>query len=177
VLGKLHVFALTALLVACTQPAATDVTVEAPQQQPAHTTVNLPEAILPDDFRIALELAITPEEIARGLMFRPSLPEDRGMLFVFDDERVPNFWMKNTIVALDLIFLDNSGQVVDIIANAQPCAAEPCPHYIPHYPARAVLEIGAGVAEGHHLKEGDLIRFRLVDGFPVQSAGRVADQE
>ncbi len=84
----------------------------------------LPTATLENGFVVNLDLAITQEEVANGLMFRPSLPTDRGMLFIFDVERQPSFWMKNTLIPLDLFFLDSLGKVVDIVADAQPCAAE-----------------------------------------------------
>lgn len=174
---RLLVPVMGALLLACSQPADSDVAVEPPSQPPPTAASSLPEAILPDDFRITLELALTSEEIVRGMMFRPSLPDDRGMLFVFSQERIPSFWMKNTIIPLDLVFLDSSGQIVDIIPNAQPCAAEPCPNYIPDHPAQAVLEVAAGVAGRHNLVVGDVIQILKVDSFPVKSAPQIAGEE
>lgn len=136
-------------------------------QRPASATAShRPQAVLPDGSLITLELAITPEEISQGLMFRPSLPEDRGMLFIFGMERVPSFWMKNTMIPLDLIFLDDDGTVVEIVGNAQPCAVEPCPHYIPSRPAAAVVEVAAGVTDRHGLAAGDAIDFVNVPGYP-----------
>ncbi len=134
---------------------------------PTRPVADLPTAVLPDGTRISLELALTQEEIGQGLMFRPSLPDDRGMLFLFEVERVPSFWMKNTMIPLDLIFLGGDGTVVEIIDNAQPCVAEPCPHYIPSSPSRAVLEVAAGVADRHGLLAGDPIVFERVSGFPI----------
>ena len=63
--------------------------------------VGMPQVLLPDGFEVTLELAITPEELSQGLMFRPRLPEDRGMLLIFAEERLPSIWMMNTLVALD----------------------------------------------------------------------------
>jgi uncharacterized membrane protein (UPF0127 family) len=133
------------------------------------TAAHLPTATLPNGAVITLELAITSEEIAHGLMFRPSLRDDRGMLFLFQVERVPSFWMKNTIIPLDLVFFDGAGTIVDIIENAQPCAADPCPQYIPDAPARTVLEIPAGIAARHGLIDGDVVEFDRVEGYPIQS--------
>jgi uncharacterized membrane protein (UPF0127 family) len=116
---------------------------------------------------VNIELALTPEEISNVLMFRPSLPENRGMLFLFDQPRLPTFWMKNTLIPLDLVFLDGAGVVVDVIANVQPCAADPCPNYPPSSPALAVLEIVAGGAAVHGLEAGNLIEFERVPGYPV----------
>ncbi len=125
-----------------------------------------PQVVLPDGAEIALELAITPDELAQGLMYRPSLPEDRGMLLIFSEQRLPSIWMMNTLVALDLVYLDDAGVVVDIIQNAQPCPGEPCPRFVPKRPARAVLEIVAGAADRHRLGEGDRLEFDRVPGYP-----------
>jgi uncharacterized membrane protein (UPF0127 family) len=138
-----------------------------PNSTATRSAPRLPTATLTDGQVVTLELALTPEEIGQGLMFRPHLPEDRGMLFVFQVERVPSFWMKDTLIPLDLIFLDRNGVVVEIIANAQPCAVEPCPQYIPTKPAKAVLEINAGGAERHGLTAGDQLTFDRVEGYPV----------
>ena len=91
------------------------------------------------------------------------------MIFVFDELHLPAFWMKNTLIPLDLVFLDESGNVVDVIANVQPCAAEPCPNYPPSSPALAVLELGAGVAALHQTEPGTFLRFERVTGYPVAS--------
>ncbi len=136
-----------------------------------HETKALPRAILPDGVVIKLELAISQEEISQGLMFRPTLAADRGMLFLFEEERLPSFWMKNTLVPLDIVFLDARGLVVDITRDAQPCKAEPCPQYLPKAPASAVLELAAGSAHAHGLVEGTQIKFRRVPGFPKQKQG------
>jgi uncharacterized membrane protein (UPF0127 family) len=125
--------------------------------------------VLPDGATVTLELAMTPEEIANGLMFRPSLPPDRGMLFLFERQRVPSFWMKNTLIPLDLVFLDDSGRIVDTISNARPCAEDPCPQYIPEAPARAVLEMVAGTIAGHGLEPGQSLQFTQVPGYPIPS--------
>lgn len=127
----------------------------------------LPAAVLPDGFRLRLELAQTQQEVADGLMYRPSLAADRGMLFVFSEERYPSFWMKNTLIPLDLVFLDAAGVVVDVVENAPPCAGDPCPTYSPQAPARAVLEIKASSARRHGLEPGAAVRFERVAGYPV----------
>ena len=128
--------------------------------------VEMPHALLPDGFEVTLELAITPEELSQGLMFRPRLPEDRGMLLIFAEERLPSIWMMNTLVALDLVYLDSSGTVVDIITDAQPCPGEPCPRFSPKQPAKAVLEIPAGTATRHGVTEGVQLNFARVPDFP-----------
>ncbi len=140
------------------------------QPPPAIAKIDLPKAELPDGFVVELELAVTPQEVADGLMYRPSLPENRGMLFIFGADRYPSFWMKNTLIPLDLIFLDSAGSVVDVIANVPPCAGDPCPTYSPKYPARAVLELAAGTAAGHGIEAGAVISFERIPGYPVPSA-------
>jgi len=164
----LVVFALVVLVNACSassdSPADQPTPIAGPS--PAARNPRMPGAVLGDGTSLTLELALTQEEITQGLMFRPSLPEDRGMLFVFAVERVPSFWMKNTLIPLDLLFLDGGGAIVEIVADAQPCAAEPCPQYIPARAVWAVLEVNAGTAERHGLAVGDRIEFQRVPGYP-----------
>ena len=134
--------------------------------EPARRT--LPQAILPDQTVIKLELATTFEEQRRGLMFRPSLPEDRGMLFLFAGEPTDReIWMKNTWVALDLVFLDAAGKVVRVTDNVPPCRVEPCPRYPSGHPVPTVLELAAGVAARHGVVEGATLSFEDVDGYPA----------
>lgn len=128
--------------------------------------IEMPQVVLSNGFEITLELAMTPEELAQGLMFRPGLPGDRGMLLVFNEERLPSIWMMNTLVALDLVYLDSTGTVVDIITDAQPCPGEPCPRFTPKQPAKAVLEIPAGTAKRHQIAEGEVLDFARVPDFP-----------
>ena len=154
---------------ACSQPAPPTAATVGPS--PVAAKVELPHAVLPDGFTVDLELALTPQEVTDGLMFRPSLPEKRGMLFIFDVDRYPAFWMKNTLIPLDLVFLDSAGMVVDVVADVPPCAADPCPTYSPKSPARAVLEVGAGVAAAHGVVAGTAITFERTPGYPVETAG------
>jgi uncharacterized membrane protein (UPF0127 family) len=99
-----------------------------------------------------IELARTPEEMERGLMFRDRLPPDHGMLFLFADEREVSFWMKNTLIPLDLIFADASGRIVRIAERAVPLSTELIPSQAP---VRAVLEVNGGTAERLHINVGD----------------------
>ncbi|RLE25667.1 MAG: DUF192 domain-containing protein [Acidobacteria bacterium] len=130
----------------------------------------LPEAIAPDGRRLTLELALTRDEISQGLMFRNSLPDDRGMLFVFAEERTPSFWMKNTLIPLDMVFLSPGGTIVDVIHNALPCTKDPCPQYVAKAEALAVLEVAAGVTQSYGLEEGIQLKFERVPGFPRELA-------
>jgi len=108
--------------------------------------------------KFQLEVARTPQQQARGLMFRPPLPPDRGMAFPYDSPRPLAFWMFNTPVPLDMVFLEK-GIVKAIEANVPPCRTEPCPIY----PAQGVvgdlvLEFRAGTIEALGLKVGDKIK-------------------
>jgi hypothetical protein len=94
-------------------------------------------------------------------MFRESLPPRTGMLFLFSDGGPHRFWMKNTMIPLDMIWLDPEGRVLFISANTPPCKADPCPNYGPETPVSTVLEIAGGMAEREGVKVGSVIR--LVD--------------
>ncbi len=104
-----------------------------------------------------LELAKTREEQAQGLMFRESLPPRRGMLFLFPEPGVHKFWMKNTMIPLDMIWLDEKGKVLFVSADTPPCKVDPCPSYGPEAAATSVLEIASGMAK----KEGVTVGSRL----------------
>lgn len=138
---------------------------------PAAAIADLPQAILPDGFAISLEVPETDAEKAEGLMYRASLPEDQGMLFVLAHPSRPSLWMKNTWVALDLVFLDADGTVVEVLANLPPCRDEPCPQYSPGTPASAVLELAAGTAARHNTTAGSVLAFANVPGYPEESTG------
>ena len=104
-----------------------------------------------DNVSFDVEIAQTSEERAKGLMFRESMPENYGMLFVFDDDVPRSFWMKNTLIPLDMIFIDGNMTVVDV-KNAVPCKEDPCSTYSAH--GKYVLEINAGLAEKYGVKAG-----------------------
>jgi uncharacterized membrane protein (UPF0127 family) len=126
-----------------------------------------PKASLPDGFEITMELAITPEEQMRGLMYRTSLPEDRGMLFIHQQPVFPVMWMKHTLIPLDLIFLGGDGTVVDFAENAEPCPEEPCPQYRTKAPTFAVLELVGGAISRHGIEIGSRIEFEHVPDYPM----------
>ncbi len=110
---------------------------------------------------VTAELAVTEEERAKGLMFREKLLPDQGMLFVFEREGLHSFWMKNTLIPLDMLWLDSGKRVIHIAADVPPCPAEPCPSYGPEIPARYVLELKAGQAAAQGIKVGDRLQFVL----------------
>ena len=106
----------------------------------------------------SVELALAQEEQARGLMFREFLNEDKGMLFVYDEEKIYNFWMKNTLIPLDIIWINSNKEVVYIKHEAQPCN-DLCESISPKENAQFVLEINAGITEKLNIIIGDEIKF------------------
>lgn len=88
---------------------------------------------------IIVELARTDNEIQQGLMSRDDLCDNCGMLFIFNEENKHSFWMKNTIIPLDIIFINSNFEVVDLL-HAIPCIEDPCEYYVPNEDALYVLE-------------------------------------
>jgi hypothetical protein len=121
-----------------------------------------PRVVLPSGAVYRLELARTPEEQAQGLMFRESLPEKTGMLFLFGDKSVHRFWMKNTMIPLDMVWMDADGRVLFVSADTPPCKADPCSSYGPESPAAMVLEIAGGKAAKEKIGIGSVLRFENV---------------
>lgn len=119
---------------------------------------------VPDGRSITAELARTEEERARGLMFREKIGPDQGMLFVFEDEGPYAFWMKNTLIPLDMLWLDRERRIVHIERNVPPCKADPCPFYPPQRPGLYVLELAAGGADFYKLKLFDRLEFKIPGG-------------
>ena len=106
-----------------------------------------------------VEIVRTEEERARGLQHRTSLDKDAGMLFVFPVLDKYSFWMKETLIPLDMIWLDYARRVVDIAAEVPPCKSNPCPTYTPDQNALYVLEINADRANQLGIKVGDTAEF------------------
>jgi uncharacterized membrane protein (UPF0127 family) len=103
----------------------------------------------------------TDEDRAMGLMFRPSLAPDRGLLFVFDSSEFHGFWMKNCRFPIDMVWLDEAKQVVHVAEAVPPCKADPCPVYQPLRRARYVVELNAGQARHEQAVIGSTVRFEL----------------
>jgi len=134
-----------------TSPTLMQATTEGGQQLPLSAQIKVADQV------IQLEVAGTPEQQAIGLMSRTSLPDDRGMLFLFESPRRASFWMKNTLIPLDMIFLLN-GKVQAISSNVPPCKADPCPTYGPNALVDQVIELRAGRAAELGLKQGDRLK-------------------
>ncbi len=107
---------------------------------------------------ISLEVAKTPEQRSRGLMYRTELASDRGMLFLFETTESLSFWMKDTLIPLDIVFLKD-GEVKHI-AVAVPCRTRSCPLYSSQTPVNQVLELPAGKTRALGIKVGDRLSFQ-----------------
>jgi uncharacterized protein len=108
-------------------------------------------------FRV--EVAVTPEEHARGLMYRSKLAADAGMIFVFDEPSVQRFWMKNTLIPLDMIFIGKDRKIVGVVEDAMP---ETESERMVGAPSQYVLEIGGGLSARLGIKRGEPVEFQHV---------------
>jgi len=107
-----------------------------------------------------VEIVDSVEERQQGLMFRESLDRDKGMLFIFEQSGVYAFWMKNTLIPLDIIWINSEKEIVFIAKDAQPCEAdEACQSINPGKEALYVLEVNAGVTTEINLEVGDKLDF------------------
>jgi hypothetical protein len=116
---------------------------------------------LPNGKSVTAELAATDEERQRGLMFREKLLPEQGMLFVFEEEGLYSFWMKNTLISLDMLWINKDRRIVHIARNVPPCKEDPCPSYSPERPGLYVLELAAGAADRIGFKLFDRLEFTL----------------
>ncbi|WP_447970527.1 DUF192 domain-containing protein [Nitrospira sp. M1] len=116
----------------------------------------LAEIITPQKSIIMGEIADTPAERSKGLMFRTHMPPDHGMLFIFQELDYWNFWMKNTKIPLDIIWIDVDWKVVHIESHVPICTKtdDSCPRYRTLKEALYVLELGAGMAKHYNIRLG-----------------------
>lgn len=110
--------------------------------------------------RFTVEIADTPAERERGLMYRQTLAEDAGMLFLFEDEVRRSFWMKNTYLPLDMIFIQASGRIAAIVENTTPLSLEPVS---PKVNAKAVLELNGGTAARRGIAVGARVHYPALE--------------
>lgn len=108
-------------------------------------------------FRV--EVAVTPEEHARGLMYRSRLADDAGMIFVFEEPSIQRFWMKNTLIPLDMIFIGKDRKIVGVVENAAP---ETETERMVGAPSQYVLEIGGGLSAKLGIHRGEPVEFQNV---------------
>jgi uncharacterized membrane protein (UPF0127 family) len=144
------------IMVSCAQPPAA----------PAATSG--PRITFPDGYTVAVEIAADDETRAQGLMFRDQVREGWGMLFFFPKTGDYPFWMKNTLIPLDMVWIDEGQKVVAVASNVPPCKADPCVSYPPNAPARYVLELAAGEAQKHRIEKGSALHFQGTDNVIVR---------
>lgn len=146
---------MKALLISLTVLGAIATGMSAIRARPASPTVSIRTDT--GTVTVRVEVARTPEAWSRGLAGRRTLAENAGMLFVFPDDTVRTFWMKDTLIALDIMFADATGTIVSVKTMA-PCVGEPaCPTYESGVPARYALEVRAGFANRNRIRPGHTI--------------------
>jgi uncharacterized protein len=106
--------------------------------------------------KIDVEIADDPYEWERGLMYRNSMPEAAGMLFIFRSPQLLSFWMRDTFIPLDIIFIDGSMRIVTIYKNTQPLSEK---QLFSNVAVKYAVEVNAGFCDIHGIKKGDQIRF------------------
>lgn len=105
-----------------------------------------------------VEIAITDDQRARGLMYRRKMPAQHGMLFLFDTNQVVTMWMKNTFIPLDILFIDKNGLIMHMAKSTVP---ESLAHISSKVPVISVLELNAGTADRLNIQLGDQIDYRF----------------
>jgi len=116
---------------------------------------------LPSGKVLQVEVMVKDEDRAMGLMFRPSLPADKGMLFLFENADFHGIWMKNCKFPIDILWLDEDKRVVHLAEAVPPCAGDPCPIYQPLRKASFVVELNAGQARRERASVGARVTFSL----------------
>lgn len=111
-----------------------------------------------ENIKLLVEIARTEEERALGLMYRTSLAQERGMLFVFEQPQELSFWMKNTKIPLEVLFFDAQGNFVSM-QSMIPCTADPCASYPSSGIAQYALEMNPGFAAAHQISFGSTIDY------------------
>jgi uncharacterized membrane protein (UPF0127 family) len=140
---------------ACSCPAKKNASGHAPSPAFAPPGRVLIDTVDGKSFSLKVEVAQTPADRSRGLMFRNQLPPEEGMLFEFEETGRHPFWMKNTLRPLDMIFIDEHGRIVGIVENAEPQTTTPRDGG----PSRYVLEVNGGYCASRGVRPGDRVRF------------------
>lgn len=147
---------LALLLSACSQSAPRAENTAALAAAEVAQTLPLTIRTATAQHRFTVELALTPREQEQGLMFRKSLAPDSGMVFPMSPPRTASFWMKNTVIPLDMLFIHTDGSIAFVKSNAQPYSREPVSAGIP---VAAVLELPGGRAAELGIREGDRVQW------------------
>jgi len=139
------------------ETAATSVQSELPQSESGLKQVPLTIRTSDASHDFVVEVAASSAEQAKGLMFRTQLAPDKGMIFPFAEDRVASFWMKNTVIPLDIIFIRRDGTIESIAANTTPYSLAPVSS---NEPIATVLEIAAGRAAELAIAPGDAVTWQ-----------------
>jgi len=107
---------------------------------------------------LTVEVATTDAQHEHGLMFRKTLPDRHGMIFIFSQLQQPVFWMKNTLIPLDMLFIDDHGIITQVFENAPPESTDLIPA---NKPTRAVIELPGGTSAHYHIASGDKVIYSL----------------
>ncbi|MBE9015330.1 hypothetical protein C7Y66_07970 [Chroococcidiopsis sp. CCALA 051] len=152
------------LLLGCTPIIATEPmhVVQAPAKEVRGQNLPISAYATIAGRRFELEVAKTPQQQQTGLMYRTSLADNRGMLFVFESPQPTRFWMKNTLIPLDMIFL-REGRVIEIAADVPPCKTTTCPTYGTDTEIDKVLELRSGMTAQIGLKVGDRVEIQYLN--------------
>jgi hypothetical protein len=167
---RVAALALLLLLAACggeedSSPPTTTISGAEPPTTEEQATTTEPEQSGPvvlletaggEEVVVRVEVADTDDERQVGLMNRESLPEDAGMIFLFDEDVSGGFWMKNTLIPLSIAFADADGTIVRIL-DMEPCEADPCEIYDPGVSYRSALEVNQGAFADWSVAEGDVL--------------------
>jgi len=122
-----------------------------------------PHSVSINDVSFNVVVADDDNSRAMGLMYEKSLPSNAGMLFIFPDSQPRAFWMKNTLIPLDILYFNHNRNLVSVQANVPPCknTTTRCPNYPSTKAAQYVLEINAGLADKYGFKLGDELLIKL----------------
>ena len=134
----------------------------------ACASASVPQVVLHpqkgEPIRVSVEIADTLQKRSFGLMYRRDLPESHGMLFLFPREEPLSFWMKNTPLPLDIVFLNTAHTIVSIAQNTTPFSEKPLPSASP---AQFVLEVNGGFCQRHGVTVGDQVEFAGISSSPA----------
>lgn len=135
-----------------------------PGQSPEVESLEADEVCIKDRC-FSVEIAANQSQREYGLMNREYLDPDKGMLFVYEDEGYHSFWMKNTLIPLDIIWINSGQEIVYIEKNAQPCTSDYCPLIDPWTNASYVLEINGGQCDEYNISVGDKVNIGYISQF------------
>ncbi|MBL1431396.1 DUF192 domain-containing protein [Oceanicaulis sp. AH-315-P02] len=124
--------------------------------------------------QLLVDFADDPLERTQGLMFVKQMDDDRGMLFDFEQSRTVNMWMKDTLISLDMIFLDAKGKIVTIARNTKPNSLRRISSGVA---VMAVLEVNAGLSRKWGIKRGDQVQHAMFDNLPITNNDDVLPTE